>query len=149
MEIREPNQVEFEQIMQLSPQAIYDGTLGETRPAHGKIKQLIKKLLENGCYYIIAVADEQLLGWILVGSSKDQFSDQLTGFIYELFVKEEYRSRGIAKQLMLSAINRLKTEGYSEIRLSAYANNPAIKLYENLGFKVRTVSMCLTLKKLN
>ncbi len=33
---------------------------------------------------------------------------------------------------MKAGINQLKQDGYSEIRLSAFAENPAIKLYEQL-----------------
>ncbi|WP_342742388.1 GNAT family N-acetyltransferase [Paenisporosarcina indica] len=52
--------------------------------------------------------------------------------MYELFVIDEIRENGISKQLMKAGINQLKQDGYSEIRLSAFAENPAIKLYEQL-----------------
>lgn len=85
------------------------------------------------------------MGWILIGANKDQFTDQLNGFIYELFVKEKFRGRGISKGLMNVAIEHLRQEGYSEVRLSAYVGNNAIKLYEKLGFSIRTVNMKLQL----
>ncbi len=44
---------------------------------------------------------------------------------------EEFRGNGIAKQLMETGIEHLKQDGYSEVRLSVYAGNQAIKLYEN------------------
>ncbi|CAM3987155.1 GNAT family N-acetyltransferase [Mesobacillus zeae] len=145
MEIRKPNDNELEQIMLLSPQALFDGTLGEVKPTNEKIKQLIKPLLKKGCYYLIAIEDEKLLGWVLIGATKDQFTDKTVGFIYELFVREEFRGKGFSKQLMKSAINHLKLEGYSEIRLSAFVNNHAINLYEKMGFNTRNVTMSLKL----
>ncbi|WP_409973339.1 N-acetyltransferase family protein, partial [Bacillus sp. Bva_UNVM-123] len=103
----------------------------------------VKPLLEKGSYYLIATKNDKLMGWILIGTSKDQFTDKMNGFIYELFVIEEFRGNGISKLLMRAGIDHLKQDGYSEIRLSAFAGNQAIKLYEKLGFSIRTVTMSL------
>lgn len=94
---------------------------------------------------MIATENNELMGWILIGENKDQFTEQLNGFIYELFVKESFRGRGISKELMNVAIEQLRQAGFSEVRLSAYAGNNAIKLYEKMGFSLRTVSMKLQL----
>lgn len=83
------------------------------------------------------------MGWILIGTSKDQFTEKIYGFIYELFVLEEFRRNRISKRLMETGIEHLKQDGYSELRLSVYAGNQAIKLYEKLGFKNRTITMSM------
>ncbi|MEQ6353298.1 GNAT family N-acetyltransferase [Lysinibacillus sp. M3] len=145
MDIRKPNDLELKKVLSLSPQAIFDGTLGEVEPTKEKIDQLVKPLLEKGTYYLIAKENDKLIGWILIGASKDQFTDRMNGFIYELFVIEEFRGNGISKMLMIAGIDHLKQDGYSEIRLSAFAGNQAIKLYEKLGFSIRTVTMSLQL----
>lgn len=145
MEIRKPNNLELKEIIALSPQALFDGTLGGVRATNEKVLNLIEPLLKKGCYYLIATENNELMGWILIGENKDQFTEQLNGFIYELFVKETYRGRGISKELMDVAIEKLREEGYSEVRLSAYAGNDAIKLYEKMGFSLRTISMKLQL----
>jgi len=145
MEIRKPNNLELEEIISLSPQALFDGTLGGVRATKEKVLNLIEPLLKKGCYYLIATDNNELMGWILIGENKDQFTEQLNGFIYELFVKETFRGRGISKELMNVAIEQLRQEGYSEARLSAYVGNNAIKLYEKMGFSLRTVSMKLQL----
>ncbi|PGM57769.1 GNAT family N-acetyltransferase [Bacillus sp. AFS053548] len=145
MEIRKPNDFELKKVLLLSPQAVYDGTLGEVEPTKEKIDQLVKPLLEKGSYYLIATENDKLMGWILIGTNKDPFTDMISGFIYELFVKEEFRGSGISKLLMKAGIEQLKQDGYSEIRLSAFAGNQAIKLYEKLGFSIRTVTMSLQL----
>ncbi|WP_342598310.1 GNAT family N-acetyltransferase [Psychrobacillus sp. FSL H8-0483] len=144
MDIRKPNDSELEKVILLSPQALFDGTMGEVKP-YEKIKRLIEPLLEKGSYYLIATENEKLMGWILVGAGKDQFTDKMNGFIYELFVIEEFRGNGVSKQLMRTAFDHLRQDGYSEVRLSAFAGNPAIKLYEKMGFNIRTVSMSLPL----
>ncbi|MBD8591244.1 MULTISPECIES: GNAT family N-acetyltransferase [Peribacillus] len=145
MDIRKPNDSELKKVMLLSPQAVFDGTLGEVKPTNEKIKHLVEPLLEKGSYYLIATEIDKLMGWILIGSSKDQFTDKMSGFIYELFVIEEFRGNGISKRLMRTAIDHLRQDGYSEVRLSAFAENQAIKLYEKMGFNIRTVTMSLPL----
>ena len=85
------------------------------------------------------------MGWILIGTSQDQFTDKISGFIYELFVLEEFRGNGISKRLMRTAIDHLRQDGYAEVRLSAFAENQAIKLYQKMGFNIRTVTMSLPL----
>lgn len=143
MDIRKPNDLELKRILSLSPQAIFDGTLGEVRPTNQKIEQLIEPLLKKGNYYLIATENDALMGWILIGASKDQFTDKINGFIYELFVLEEFRGKGISKILMRTGIDYLKQDGYSEVRLNAFAGNQAIKLYEKFGFNIRTITMSL------
>ena len=145
MEIRKPNDSEYKKILSLSPQALFDGTLGEIEPSGEKIKQLIEPLLQKGSYYLIASEDDNLMGWILLGTSKDQFTEKKYGFIYELFVLEEFRGNGISKRLIESGMEHLKQDGYSEVRLSVYAGNQAIKLYEKMGFKNRTVTMSMSI----
>lgn len=145
MDVRKPNDSELEMIISLSPQALFDGTLGEVMPTNEKIKRLVEPLLDKGSYYLIATENAELMGWILIGASKDQFTDKMNGFIYELFVLEEYRGNGVSKQLMRTAIDHLRQDGYSEVRLSAFSGNPAIKLYEKMGFTIRTVSMSFPL----
>lgn len=145
MEIRKPNDSELKKIILLSPQAVFDGTLGEVKPSNEKIKHLVERLLEKGSYYLIAIENDIIMGWIFIGESKDQFTDKMNGFIYELFVRKEFRGIGISKLLMRTAIDHLRKDGYSEVRLSAFAGNQAIKLYEKIGFNIRTVSMSLSL----
>ncbi|PEC47685.1 hypothetical protein COJ46_04510 [Bacillus sp. AFS077874] len=84
-----------------------------------------------------------VMGWILIGTSKDQLTEKKYGFIYELFVLEQFRGNGISKPLIDSGIEHLKQDGYSEVRLSVYAGNQAIKLYEKTGFKNRTITMSM------
>jgi ribosomal protein S18 acetylase RimI-like enzyme len=143
MNIRKPSELEIEKILELSPQAIFEGTLGEVKPTIEKAKQLVEPLLNKDCYYLISTENNKLMGWILIGGSKDQFSNKTIGFIYELFVLDEYRGQGISKQLINTAVEQFKQEGYSEIRLSVFEGNKAIKLYENLGFETRTISMSM------
>ncbi len=144
MEIRKPNAAEMEKILELSPQAISEGTLGLADPTLENAKQLVEPLLKKGSYYLISTENNVLTGWILIGESKDHLLNKKVGFIYELFVLEEYRGKGIAKRLIKTGVEQLKQEGYSEIRLSVFDGNEAINIYENLGFKKRTITMSIS-----
>ncbi|WP_312472242.1 GNAT family N-acetyltransferase [Neobacillus sp.] len=145
MDIRKPIDSELKKVLELSPQAVFEGTLGEVKPTNEKVEKLVEPLLEKGSYYLIATEDDKLMGWVLIGASKDQFTDKMNGFIYELFVLVEYRGKGISKRLMRTAIDHLRQHGYHEVRLSAFSENNAIKLYEKMGFDIRTVTMSLPL----
>ncbi|OZM57002.1 GNAT family N-acetyltransferase [Lottiidibacillus patelloidae] len=145
MDIRKPNELEMEKVLALSPQAIFEGTLGEVNPTIEKAEQLVLPLLKKGSYYLISTENNELTGWILIGGSKDQFSNKTIGFIYELYVLEEFRGNGIAKQLIKTGVNQLNQLGYSEVRLSVFAGNEAIKIYQSLGFKNRTVTMSISM----
>jgi len=48
MEIRKPTDYEFQKVLSLSPQAVFDGTLGEVKPTNQKIKQLLNHCLQKG-----------------------------------------------------------------------------------------------------
>lgn len=50
-------------------------------------------------------------------------------FINNLFVKEEYRGKGIA-----SAVLNFTSDKFDEVMLEAHYNLPATRLYETLGF---------------
>lgn len=52
-----------------------------------------------------------------------------------LYVEPDRRENGIGRKLILSMIEKIKTEGVSRVRLSVVATQvAAIKLYESLGF---------------
>lgn len=146
MNIRKADRSELNAIISLSPQAIYDGTLGEVMPSREKVENLVQPLLDKDGFYFIAVEKEEILGWVLVGTTKDQFTEKPIGFIYELYIRQAYRGKGHSKRLMNAAIGHFQEEGYAEVRLSAKAENPAVLMYENMGFATRAVSMSLNLK---
>lgn len=56
--------------------------------------------------------------------------------IADLFVFEEFRRQGIATSLMKEVLRRGKIRGFSRAILSVATKNPAIHLYEKLGFTV-------------
>jgi len=146
MTIRKAEHRDLNAILSLSPQAIYDGTLGEVMPSNEKVESLVQPLLDKGAFYFIAEEKNEILGWVLVRTTKDQFTEKPIGFIYELYIRQPYRGKGHSKRLMNAAIEHFQQKGHAEVRLSAKAENPAVRMYENMGFTTRTVSMSMNLK---
>ncbi len=70
------------------------------------------------------------------------------GFIHDLWVEEDYRHEGIARQLVMRAIERFREIGVAQVRLDTAApNEPARKLFERCGFRVSVVEMLAEIVK--
>lgn len=91
--------------------------------------------------FVVAEADGAIQGYIMCrierGLSKlKSLRPARQCHVVSIAVMEDYRRRGIATSLMLEAMREGRdeysaTECFLEVRVS---NEPAIKLYENLGF---------------
>ena len=102
-------------------------------------------LINSGSYYLIAVDQNQIAGWVLIGPDFSPVNVQKTGSITSLYVFPFYRKMGLGKELMQSAIQQLKAEGFRKVMLNVYTGNPAKYLYENLGFTDVSSVMELTI----
>jgi ribosomal protein S18 acetylase RimI-like enzyme len=70
------------------------------------------------------------------------------GFIHDLWVEEDYRHEGVARQLVMQAIERFAEVGVSQVRLdTAAANQAARRLFERCGFTASVVEMLLRIKE--
>jgi ribosomal protein S18 acetylase RimI-like enzyme len=72
--------------------------------------------------------------------------DQVTGIrhpnIFLVYVDPAYRRQGIGRALMEYAQVWAKAQGYTQIGLQVFTNNqPAIDLYQQLGYQPRSISM--------
>ncbi len=92
--------------------------------------------------FLVAEADSKVVGYVMsrvergFGYLRKSLYKKL-GHIISIAVMPEYRGRGIGYALMSEALKKLKEfygvkEVYLEVRVS---NEPAIRLYEKLGFK--------------
>ena len=81
-------------------------------------------------YWVVAVCDDQVVGYIGSQSSIDE-SD-----VMNVAVHPDWRRQGIAEQLIVHLIDQLKSRGSHALMLEVRASNaPAIALYEKLGFR--------------
>ncbi|MGG1220723.1 GNAT family N-acetyltransferase [Priestia endophytica] len=141
--IEKANQRDLEEILSRSVDALREGSVHTFKPSQEQAEQLIRTTLGHGGYYLSLKEDDNLRGWVLIGSSKDYFSQESIGFIYELYVLPAYRGKGLSRILMKAAIDKLFNKGHGEIRLNVKANNFAKELYKEFGFIDRQISISL------
>jgi ribosomal protein S18 acetylase RimI-like enzyme len=87
--------------------------------------------------------------WIRLFNSNNPGYGYINDEIPELSIAvlPEYRDRGIGSQLVLHLFEHLK-KSYSTVSLSVSLENPALRLYQRLGFEIVTQSdNSLTMKK--
>ena len=69
------------------------------------------------------------------------------GFIHDLWVEEEYRHEGVARQMVMRAVERFAEIGVAQVRLdTAAANEAARRLFERCGFRPSVVEMLVEVK---
>ena len=97
---------------------------------------------ENSETYVAEDENHSFVGYLFVGESRNMMTGKTSGFIYDIFVKEELRGKGIGKMLVEKAENYCRDRGYSRLSLMVSAGNqPAVKLYASMGFKKDQIYM--------
>ena len=67
-------------------------------------------------------------------------------FIYDIIVEEHHRGQGLGRKAMLLAEKEAKIRGLREIGLHVFGfNEPAIRLYQSLGYHTTDLVMSKTL----
>ncbi len=91
----------------------------------------IRQELDNPLsLWIVAVDGENVVGY--VGSQSVMGEADMMN----LAVDTAYRCHGVGRQLVISLIDRLRSNGVYSLTLEVRASNlPAIRLYEDLAFK--------------
>ncbi|MCV9885690.1 GNAT family N-acetyltransferase [Metabacillus halosaccharovorans] len=145
MIIRKADQNETNTLLYMTINVMSESTMGLVHNDVQMGMNMFVPLLNSGSYYLIAVDQNQIAGWVLIGPDFSPVNVQKTGSITSLFVFPFYRKIGLGKQLMQSAIQQLKAEGFQKVMLNVYTGNPAKQLYENLGFTDISTVMELTI----
>jgi ribosomal protein S18 acetylase RimI-like enzyme len=99
--------------------------------------QVIEPVLKDRANKIYVVEDENgdFAGYTVVGETKNIFSPAGYGFIYDIFVEEQFRRSGVASMLLKAAEDFCIMRGLEAIKLEVAVNNPiAMKMYEKAGF---------------
>jgi ribosomal protein S18 acetylase RimI-like enzyme len=88
--------------------------------------------------------DEERAGFILYGLEDHRFLPRLTGVVYELYVRPEFRRMGVARQCAIQAIRELEAFFPSKIQLEVVNGNVGAEaLWQSLGFEKVTERMVL------
>lgn len=100
--------------------------------------RVIEPVLKDRANKIFVAEDDSggFAGYIVIGETKNMFSPAGYGFIYDLFVEEPFRRKGIASELLRTAERFCISRGLRAIKLEVADNNAiAMRLYEKSGFR--------------
>lgn len=105
------------------------------------LNKALRDIINNESVVLCAFDDQKLAGFVIFGpSGQSIFTEERTGFIYDLYVMPNYRGRGVAQKLIADCYKLTEEMGFKTIALNVFSKNkPARKLYEKLGFKEYTM----------
>ncbi|MDQ3098651.1 MAG: GNAT family N-acetyltransferase [bacterium] len=98
----------------------------------------VKDLIRRSCIFFVAEVDGRVTGFVsgYVIMRNPQLAVERIGKVDNIFVRDEFRGRGIGTQLLEALCTYLRGQGILYIELSCdFANQKAMKLYKKLGFK--------------
>lgn len=108
--------------------------------AYEKIGDLINHLSSNTCIAYGAFEEKKIIGYIW--AYLHPFREETRMYINEIRVREEYRNRGIGKELIRMVEERAKELNLPALYLHAEAtNSDAIRLYESIGYKTERIQL--------
>ncbi|MDF5712418.1 MAG: GNAT family N-acetyltransferase [Rhizonema sp. NSF051] len=99
---------------------------------------------------VLLVAEDELrlVGFLaaIVEREVPIYRLQEFAFIHEIWVEQEYRHQGIARQMVMLSIERFDQMGVKQIRLdTAEVNEAARQLFASCGFRTGTREMLIEL----
>jgi GNAT superfamily N-acetyltransferase len=105
------------------------GFVGYERPDIFNIYDTYQKNKRNNFW--LALNNEELVGTVgLLGKTKE------LAYLKRMVIKKEFRKQGLGKNLLQTALEFAKKNGYKTIYAGTVAENPnAIQFYEHHGFQ--------------
>ena len=95
-----------------------------------------RKIDKSSGVKIEAKEGEKIFGWAYLYVMHNDLHKEPFGFMENVFVHEQYRGKGIGKQLVGKVIEEAKRLNcYKLIGTSRYGNPAVHALYEKIGFK--------------
>ncbi len=96
----------------------------------------IENLIKNDYIILIAIENDEIVGYIAGKTFTYDYDGKLHGKIEELFVNEKYRNKGIGTKLEDDIENNFKEKGAVGVFASVYTKNDmSLKFHENRGFR--------------
>jgi ribosomal protein S18 acetylase RimI-like enzyme len=121
----------------------FDPTLKEEKIIYYDIQELIA---DEKTEVLVIESDNKLVGcgYAQIRSAKPYQNHELFGYLGFMFVKPEFRGRGINNLLLNDLKQWVLSKGITEVRLEEYSDNdPAVRAYEKAGFKqILTTMRC-------
>lgn len=97
---------------------------------HHILDSLILPKIKENEIYILRNQDESNIGWMRYGYFWDN-----TPFMNMIWVDEQYRGKGLGKQVVLFWEDKMKQKGFKTVMTSTLANEEAQHFYRKLGYR--------------
>lgn len=134
MEIRKARKEEIDEITD----AYLDAYSGMEKYCYRKrkdVKRYIKWLFGRDASGIFVAVDEKIIAFIASDSFWHSFYEGDVGEIHEMFVRKEYRKKGVGRKIMKRAEEYLTSKGREVMELwVGRENKNAIKFYRKMGY---------------
>jgi GNAT superfamily N-acetyltransferase len=121
--------------------AVYENLLPEFEATEEKLRAtLFPANTPPAADCVIAFLDDAPAGFALFFTNYSTFLAKPGLYLEDLFVKPEFRGRGVGKGLLLHLARLANTRGYGRMEWTVLDwNKPAIDFYESLGAERKTV----------
>ena len=94
--------------------------------------------LIDGHLLFTVEADGEAAGWLWIGP----MSDPVNWYVWDIAIDERHRRRGLGARTMQLAEEVAREHGAVDLRLNVFGyNEPAIRLYEALGYETAAIHM--------
>jgi len=131
---------EFEQRI-ISAERPFDPTL---KPGHINYYDIKVMIQSNDTEVIVALVGDEIIssGYVRIEKSESYLKHDYHAYLGYMYVKPEYRGKGVIQKLIEELKSWAKSRNTIEIRLDVYSDNhPAVRAYEKTGFKKHLVEM--------
>ncbi len=109
---------------------------------------LASRAIDARSVFLVADRDSTLIGFLIATVEKEIPIYRLTefGFIHDIWVEPSYRNEGIARQLVMLAIEKFRDMGAKQVRGdTAAANDAARGLLASCGMRPSITEMLIEL----
>jgi len=133
MELKRAKLNNLEELTRMNIQLRIDEKMDNVM-TEGEVRKRIGEFLNSGTYEVILCSHEnEIIGY---GVMKVQAKPL---YLRQLFIKPEFRGKGFGKEFLGKLIEYYETETI-DIEVMVW-NDPAIRFYEEFGFKRRYIGM--------
>jgi RimJ/RimL family protein N-acetyltransferase len=104
------------------------------------------KTADPHAVFLVAAREAVPVGFLIatVESEVPVYSLKEYGFIHDIWVEPPYRNEGIARQLVMLAIEKFRSLGVRQVRAdTAAANDAARGLFTSCGMRPSTIEMLI------
>lgn len=118
------------------------------KPGHIHYYDLREMINAEDTDVIVATLKDEIIGsaYLRIEKSQAYKKHPYFGYLGFMYVKPEYRGKGISLQLIEELKDLANTRNVTELHLDVYnENEPALRAYEKAGFKKHLVNMKLEL----